>query len=109
MQSEPLATTAEWEQRLGADVRRRRLAQGLTQVDLAKRSNVSLSAVKYLEWGRGSSLSTLIRVARALGRVDWLSSFAPAEPSVSPIALLRQRQHETASTARRVRRSRQSR
>jgi transcriptional regulator with XRE-family HTH domain len=58
-------TTEEWERRLGADARRLRLAQGVTQVELAQRANVSVSALKYLEWGRGSTLTTLIRVARA--------------------------------------------
>jgi transcriptional regulator with XRE-family HTH domain len=91
---------------MGTDVRRLRLAQGLTQVELAERANVSLSAVKYLEGGRGSSLATLIRVARSLGRADWLSSLAPAEPSVSPIALLRERQRATDPATRRVRRPR---
>jgi transcriptional regulator with XRE-family HTH domain len=108
MQYEPLSTTAEWERRLGAGARRLRLALGLTQAELAERSNVSLSAIKHLEWGRGSSLATLIRVARALDRTDWLASFAPAEPSVSPIALLRERQSQTAPAARRVRRPKKS-
>jgi|SRR5579872_2178724 len=109
MELKPLSTTTEWEHQLGADVRRLRLAQGLTQVELAERANVSLSAVKYLEGGRGSSLASLIRVARALGRADWLSSLAPAEPAVSPIALLRERQRATDPTTRRVRRPRGTR
>ncbi|HVB70377.1 MAG TPA: helix-turn-helix transcriptional regulator [Acidimicrobiales bacterium] len=106
MESKSLTTTAEWEERLGVDARRLRLEQSLTQAELAERSNVSLSAVKSLEGGRGSSLATLIRVARALGRTDWLSSFAPVEPSVSPIALLRERQRVTPLATRRVRRPR---
>ena len=106
MESKPLNTTSEWEERMGGDARRLRLEQGLTQAELAERSNVSLSAIKSLEGGRGSSLATLIRVARALGRADWLSSFAPVEPNVSPIALLRERQGVTPLATRRVRRPR---
>jgi transcriptional regulator with XRE-family HTH domain len=96
-------TTEEWERRLGADARRLRLAQGVTQVELAQRANVSVSALKYLEWGRGSTLTTLIRVARALGRTSWLDALAPEEPSVSPMALLREGQRRAASAPRRAR------
>ncbi len=106
MECKPLTTTAEWEERLGVDARRLRLDLGLTQAELAERSNVSMSAIKSLEGGRGSSLATVIRVARALGRADWLSSFAPVEPIVSPIALLRERQGVTPLATRRVRRPR---
>jgi transcriptional regulator with XRE-family HTH domain len=108
MESQPQSTTSEWEGRLGTDARRLRLAQRLTQVELAERANVSLSAVKHLEWGRGSSLSTLIRVARALGRTEWLSSFAPPEAAISPIALLRESQRQAPPGAQRVRRTKKA-
>ena len=90
MESRQLRTT-EWEQRIGRAVRELRQRAELTQAELAERSNVSLSAVRYLEAGKGSSLSTLVRVVRALDRTSWLEDLAPPEPSVSPIALLRER------------------
>jgi len=43
--------------------------------------------VRNLEVGRGSTLRTLVRVVRALGRTDWLEALAPPV-TVSPLALL---------------------
>ena len=85
-------TTEEWERQIGQGVLRTRIIRDLTQVQLAERANVSLSAVKNLERGRGSSVATLVRVARALDRAEWLAQFSPAEPAVSPMELLRERQ-----------------
>jgi transcriptional regulator with XRE-family HTH domain len=96
-------TTSEWEQRIGAEVRRLRVSRQLTQVDLAQRANVSISTIRYLEAGRGSSLATLIRVARVLERTSWLSSFAPVEPSVSPLELLREQNRKASAKRSRVR------
>ena len=102
MESRQLKTT-EWEQQIGRAVRELRQRAELTQAELAERSNVSLSAVRYLEAGKGSSLSTLVRVVRALDRSSWLEDLAPPEPTVSPIALLRERQDLEARGRRRVR------
>lgn len=81
-------TTEEWEGHLGGQVRRARIDASLGQDELADRAGVSVGAVRGLERGAGSSLKTLIRVARTLGRDDWLESFAPA-PGVAPLDLLR--------------------
>jgi transcriptional regulator with XRE-family HTH domain len=106
MISKPLSTTEEWERRVGADARRLRQRSGLTQLEMAVRANVSLSTIKYFEAGKGSSLATLIRIARVLDRSEWLASFAPNEPAVSPMSLLRERQREESSAPTRVRHSR---
>jgi len=89
-----VGSTKDLETDLGHEVRRLRLRQNLTQRQLADDANVSLSALKNLEAGRGSGVRTLILVARALGRTDWLESFAPREPSISPMEMLRQRQRD---------------
>ena len=102
-QPRPQATTAEWERRLGEDMRRLRLRNRLTQTELADRANVSVSAIKNLEGGKGSSLTTLIRVVRALGRTDWLESLLPPEPGVSPMEILRQRRRAETNAPQRVR------
>jgi transcriptional regulator with XRE-family HTH domain len=102
-------TTAEWEKRLGVEVRRLRVASGLTQVDLAQRANVSISTIRYLEAGRGSSLATLIRVAKVLDRTTWLASFAPVEPSVRPMELLREKNRKAGAERSRVRKKSDSR
>lgn len=106
MKKEPLVvgSTKDWEAELGREVRRMRLRQDRTQRELADDANVSLSALKGLEAGRGSGVRTLILVARALGRTDWLESFAPREPTISPMQMLRQR--EQAASRERQRASR---
>ena len=81
-------TTDEWEAHLGSQVRRARIDASLSQDELAERAGVSVGAARGLERGAGSSLKTLIRVARALGREDWLEAFAPA-PGVEPLDMLR--------------------
>ena len=83
-------TTDEWEAVIGAEVRAARIAANVDQSELAKRADVSLGAVKNLEVGRGSSLKTLVRVVRALGRADWLDSLAPPI-TVSPLSMLSSR------------------
>ncbi len=84
-------TTEEIEQDLGAQFRALRLEIDLDQVTVAERAVVSLSALRSLEAGRGTSLRTMARVARALGRERWLLEFHQ-QPAVSPIALARARE-----------------
>lgn len=81
-------STVDWEQLVGEQLRRARLAAGFDQADVAERSDVSIGALRNLERGKGSTLKTLVRVARTLGLQSWLGSLAPAV-TVSPIEVLR--------------------
>ena len=81
-------STVDWEQLIGEQLRRARLAAGFDQAEVAARSDVSIGAVRNLESGNGSTLKTLVRVARTLGLESWLGSLAPAV-TVSPIEVLR--------------------
>lgn len=83
------ASTEEMEQAIGRQVRALRLSHNLSQDALARNANVSLSSVRALEHGDGSTLATLIRVLRALDALDWFATLYP-EPAVSPMALLRE-------------------
>lgn len=83
-------STEDWEAYLGEQFRTTRLRANLEQVDLAARAGVSVGALKNLEGGKGSSLKTMIRIARALERTDWLQALAPAV-SVSPMQMLQGR------------------
>lgn len=80
-------TTQEWESEVGRQVRELRLRANRTQDELARNANVSVSALRSLERGDGSSLGTLINVIRALDRTDWLERIAPPV-TVSPVAVL---------------------
>jgi transcriptional regulator with XRE-family HTH domain len=77
-------TTKEWEEVLGAQVRAARLSADLDQQSLADLADLSVDAVRNFELGRGATLRTVVRVARALDRTDWLQAFAPS-PTVSPL------------------------
>jgi transcriptional regulator with XRE-family HTH domain len=87
-------TTDEWEARLGEQVRAERLRRGIDQASLAREANVSTASLSALENGVGSRLSTLIKVARALGRESWLEELAPLS-EISPLAMLRDRGRTT--------------
>jgi len=96
-------TTDEWLEAIGSGLRGRRIRAGLTQAELARRANVSLSTIQKLESKGNTNLSTLVNVARVLGLDDWLEMLEqPTGPDVSPMHLLRERQ-KSAATRRRVR------
>ncbi len=78
---------------LGARVRRYRLQQDVTQADLAARASISARTLRSLEQGDDVQLTTLLRVLRALGRLDSLDAFLPA-PRVSPLEMLANRMKE---------------
>lgn len=59
-------------------LRHERLQQNLSQQVVADRSGISLTAVKNLESGKDSSLSTFIQVCRTLGKDEWILSLGPA-------------------------------
>lgn len=80
-----------WEAELGRRLRALRLANELTQQELADRANVSLGALKHLEQGSGATTSTLAKVLRALGEEGWLDALAPPPAAFSPLELLERR------------------
>ena len=85
---------------IGAKLRRKRLAQNITQADLARRAGIPTCGVRSLETGAGGSLAYLIKVLRALNALGLLEPFFRPEP-ISPVALARmskrQRTRERAS------------
>ena len=97
-------STEEWERRIGSQARSARISAELSQAELARRANVSETSVRNLEQGAGSTLRTLVAVARALDRTEWLEEFDPQPTGPSPIELLRQSRSQPARP-RRVRRT----
>ena len=77
-------TIEEFEAVVGEQIKSLRLKQNIDRATLAARSGCSVSALKNLEYGAGSSLRTLIAVARALNREDWLRNVAPMS-TISPL------------------------
>ncbi len=81
-------TTEEWEVTLGRQLRDLRLRQNVDQRQLSEQAGVALNVVKNLEAGKGATVKSLVKVLRALGRVEWLDSLAPAV-SISPLQMLK--------------------
>lgn len=82
------ASVADLEAELGGNLRALRLNRNLEQTTLAERAGVSLTALKRLESGRGSTTHTLISILRALGREDWLKTIAPVA-TINPLTMPR--------------------
>ena len=97
---ESTLTTAEWGVEIGTQLRSLRLRHDLDQVQLAERAGVAINCVKRLEAGKATTLTTFIKVLRALGQADWLKTLAP-EVSISPLQMLKTRRpRQRASRAR---------
>ena len=95
--------TDELEAVLGTRLRALRVAGRLTQAELADRANISVGAVKHLESGAGATVTTLVRVLRALGQDDWVDTLGPAPTSFNPLDLLEASDRSRRPPAQRVR------
>ena len=81
-------THGEWEVEIGRQLRALRLRQNIDQQQLAGRAGVALNAVKHLETGKGATITSLVKVLRALERDEWLRTLAPLV-SISPMQMLK--------------------
>ncbi|MGA4212533.1 helix-turn-helix domain-containing protein [Ralstonia nicotianae] len=81
-------TSQEIETELGEQLKKLRVHRNLDQATLAARADISVRTLRNLESGSGSSLHTLIQVARALGREQWFETIAPV-PTINPLMLTR--------------------
>lgn len=94
-------TTDEILIELGDRLRRYRLQQNRTVAEMAADAGVGFSTARRAESGANPTLETLVKLLRALGRLDALESFLPT-PVVSPIqmAALSGRMRQRASQPR---------
>jgi transcriptional regulator with XRE-family HTH domain len=77
-------TIEEFETILGEQIKSLRLNENIDRATLALRAGCSVSALKNLESGNGSTLRTLIAIVRTLGREEWLRNVAPMA-TISPL------------------------
>lgn len=77
-------TIEEFEIDIGEQIKSLRLRKNIERTTLASRAGCSVSALKNLESGNGSTLRTLIAIVRSLGREDWLRNVAPGA-TISPL------------------------
>jgi transcriptional regulator with XRE-family HTH domain len=83
-----LAPISALEAEIGRRLAASRLAENLSQAQLAEEAGVARRTITRLENGEGVSLETLIRVMRALGLARRLESLSP-DPKVRPIDRVR--------------------
>ena len=98
------ATTSEILGELGSRIRRYRLQQNRTIAEVAELSGLSRVTVERAERGAHPTLESVIRILRALGRVESLDAFLPP-PLVSPLELAQMsgRERKRAGTPRKRR------
>lgn len=82
-------TPKEMEAEIGSYLRTYRIHRNIDQAALSERAGISVRALRNLEAGNGSSLHTLCRVLKSLGREGWLDVIAPV-PTINPLMLTRQ-------------------
>jgi len=73
---------------IGAEIKRMRLVENLTQEQLSLKAGVGRSFISQVENGRSSSILTILQILRALKRLDLLEGFT-SEPSISPMLMAR--------------------
>lgn len=99
-----LKTPQELTSDIGQQVRHRRLAMALTQVDAAARAGVPYRTWRRLEAEGKASIDDLVRAAVALRCEQTLDRLFPEPPARSMDALIRQqRAAEAAAPKRRLR------
>jgi transcriptional regulator with XRE-family HTH domain len=87
-------------QLLGARLRQYRLQRNITREQLSERTGLHANTIKHAELGKDPRLSTLVRILRALNRLEALEAFLPP-PSISPLQLAKLR-NKPRQRARRV-------
>ena len=83
-------STDEWLSTIGENIRDARIAREMDQQSLATRSSINRVTLSRLENGGTTTVATLIKVLRALGREDWLDELDETGGGMSPLALARQ-------------------
>jgi transcriptional regulator with XRE-family HTH domain len=95
-------STSEIEFEIGIALRAARLKGNMDQKTLALQAGIGLASLQRLEQGHGSTLSTLIRVTRALGLLGWMQHLGSTN-DFDPFALLKKKpERQRASTSRKV-------
>ena len=77
------------EKMIGEAIRRQRIKAGIPLEELAAMANLSPISVRALELGRGSTLSTMLKVLAALDELDFLTEWAAKGQEISPLQALR--------------------
>jgi transcriptional regulator with XRE-family HTH domain len=103
-----METKDEYEIELGKAIRQTRIRNGFALEDVAARANLSPTSVRALELGRGSTVTTLVKVLRVLDETRLITDWAGAGQAFSPIARLRETRGACTAAKRVSRRGRKA-
>jgi transcriptional regulator with XRE-family HTH domain len=78
----------ELQQLLGQRLNALRLLRKMDQTTTAQKAGLSIRTIQYLEEGHGATISTLLRVLKALDALDGMELLAP-KPAGKPVPLPR--------------------
>jgi transcriptional regulator with XRE-family HTH domain len=78
------------ENKLGETIRRLRIRKGLPLEDVAAKANLSPISVRALELGRGSTISTMLKVLKAIDETGFILDWAEKSVEISPMQALRE-------------------
>jgi transcriptional regulator with XRE-family HTH domain len=84
----PIMTDSDILKEIGRRLRSYRLQRNLTAEHIATQAGIQLRTLLNAERGANPRLATLIKILRALDRLDGLDAFLP-DPGLSPMALLK--------------------
>ncbi|MET0854901.1 MAG: helix-turn-helix transcriptional regulator [Microterricola sp.] len=87
------------ERDLGLVVRELRIKRDYSQRELADRAGVGLTALRSLEKGHGSTLTTLSKIVHALGRDSWLAMLDDATAQPKPLKKKKKKRPEAGQAA----------
>ena len=88
------------EKKLGETIRRLRIRKRLPLEEVAARASLSPITVRALELGRGSTLSTMLKVLKAIDEVDFIISWVERSYEISPMQALRESRKQVAEPKR---------
>ena len=71
---------------LGQRIQQERLNQNIDQAALAKQAGISRRTLQHLEADGVTTLASIVRILRALGKLNALDAFLPL-PGISPVQL----------------------
>ena len=77
------------ETKLGETIRRIRIRKGLPLEEVAAKASLSPISVRALELGRGSTLSTMLKVLNAMDEAGFILDWAEKSREISPMQALR--------------------
>ena len=92
-------TPQELLENLGENIKTLRLQKNIDRQSLCAQAGISETALRNLEDGKGATLNTFIRTAKALNKIDWLNSLAP-KASINPLHVVKNKQQR--QRARRI-------